>query len=285
MVAMPSHIPALSPHFDEDILSLLKRVAEQDILPYFQNLKELDIETKSSATDFVTIADKRAERQLIAGLKLLLPEARFVAEENTAQFGLPEALDTGFVWTIDPLDGTRNFVKGDPHFCTMLGLLYDGMPVGAWIYKPLTSESVIARHNELPCYTDSQGCAHTRQPNPSNLANSSLHNLKGCMNAMGFDSAIRERVREKLKTLKGRFHIGSAGVEAMNIAAGSCDYLMHSKLTYWDSVPVVMVLSSLGYHVRLGPSGVRYQPGDKGVLLGAPTSEIWQQLADFVWSA
>ncbi len=285
MVTMTSRIPALSPHFDEDILSLQTRVAEQDILPYFQNLRELDIETKSSATDFVTIADKQAERQLISGLKRLLPEAGFVAEENTAQFGLSEALDTGFVWTIDPLDGTRNFVKGNAQFCTMLGLLYDGMPVGAWLYKPLTSESVMARHDGLPRYIDAQGSQQNHQSNATNLGNASIHSLKGCMNAMGFDSAIRERVREKLKTIKGRFHIGSAGVEAMSIAAGSCDYLMHSKLTYWDSVPVVMVLNSFGYHVRLAPSGAHYQPGDKGVLLAAPTPEIWQQLADFVWSA
>jgi fructose-1,6-bisphosphatase/inositol monophosphatase family enzyme len=285
MVTMISRIPALSPHFDDDILSLQTRVAEQDILPYFQNLKELDIETKSSATDFVTIADRQAERQLISGLKYLLPEAQFVAEENTAQFGLSEALDTGFVWTIDPLDGTRNFVEGNAEFCTMLGLLYDGMPVGAWIYKPLTSESVIARHDGLPRYIDAQGSHRICQPNASDLASTSIHSLKGCLNAMGFDSTIRERVREKLKTLQGRFHIGSAGVEAMSIAAGSCDYLMHSKLTYWDSVPVVMVINSLGYHVRLAPSGANYQPGDKGVLLAAPTTEIWQQLADFVWSA
>ena len=49
MVTMSSRIPALSPHLDDDILSLQTRIAEQDILPYFQNLKELDIETKSSA--------------------------------------------------------------------------------------------------------------------------------------------------------------------------------------------------------------------------------------------
>ncbi len=72
---------------------------------------------------------------------------------------------------------------------------------------------------------------------------------------MGFTTDIRDQVREKLKTLKGRFHVGSAGVEAMNIACGRSDYLMHSKLTYWDSVPVVMVLDAMGYHVRLGPSG------------------------------
>ena len=108
--------------------------------------------------------------------------------------------------------------------------------------------------------------------------------MRGNMNAMGFPSDIRDRVREKLKTLKGRFHVGSAGVEAMNIACATSDYLMHSKLTYWDSVPVVMVMQALGHHVRLAPGGLPYQPGDKGVLLAAPSAVIWQELADFVWS-
>ncbi len=79
-----------------------------------------------------------------------------MAEENTAQFGLPAALDSGFVWTIDPLDGTRNFVKGNADFCSMLGLLYNGVPIAAWVHKPLSKESVIARSNEAPCYIDSK---------------------------------------------------------------------------------------------------------------------------------
>lgn len=282
MVMMPERIPDLPAYFDDDIIALLMRVGERDILPYFQNLQALDIQTKSSATDFVTIADKRAEKKLIEGLHLLLPDARFVAEENTAQFGLPSALDSGFVWTIDPLDGTRNFVKGHSDFCSMLGLLYDGVPVAAWLHKPLSKESVIARAGKVPRYIDSDG---QMQICAGRTDNAPLDEMRGNMNAMGFATDIRDRVREKLKTLKGRFHVGSAGVEAMNIACGKSDYLMHSKLTYWDSVPVVMVMQALGYHVRLAPCGTPYQAGDKGVLLAAPTPLVWQELADFVWSA
>ena len=282
MVMMPERIPDLPAYFDDDIIALLMRVGERDILPYFQNLQALDIQTKSSATDFVTIADKRAEKKLIEGLHLLLPDARFVAEENTAQFGLPSALDSGFVWTIDPLDGTRNFVKGHSDFCSMLGLLYDGVPVAAWLHKPLSKESVIARAGQVPRYIDSDG---QMQICAGRTDNAPLDEMRGNMNAMGFATDVRDRVREKLKTLKGRFHVGSAGVEAMNIACGKSDYLMHSKLTYWDSVPVVMVMQALGYHVRLAPCGTPYQAGDKGVLLAAPTPLVWQELADFVWSA
>ena len=53
-----------------------------------------------------------------------------------------------------------------------------------------------------------------------------LDEMRGNMNAMGFPIDIRDRVREKLKTLKGRFHVGSAGLEAMNIACATSDYLM-----------------------------------------------------------
>ena len=164
----------------------------------------------------------------------------------------------------------------------MLGLLYDGVPVAAWLHKPLSKESVIARAGQVPRYIDSDG---QMQICAGRTDNAPLDEMRGNMNAMGFATDIRDRVREKLKTLKGRFHVGSAGVEAMNIACGKSDYLMHSKLTYWDSVPVVMVMQALGYHVRLAPCGTPYQAGDKGVLLAAPTPLVWQELADFVWSA
>ena len=281
MVMTARHSPVNTARFDADILALLIDVGRSDIVPHFQNLDKKDLDTKASATDFVTIADRQAEKHLIAGLKNLLPEARVVAEENTALHGLPEALESGYVWTIDPLDGTRNFVKGDAQFCSMLGLLYDGQPVAAWLYKPLSGEAVIAHHGQMPRYLAGNGegreCLYSGQ-------NKKLDEMCGNMNAMGFHSDIRDRVREKLKTLKGRFHVGSAGVEAMNIACGKSDYLMHSKLTYWDSVPVVMVMQALGHHVRLAPCGSPYQPGDKGVLLAAPSPVIWQDLADFVWS-
>ena len=281
MVMIARHSLINTAHFDQDILALLSRVGREDILPHFRNLDKKDVDTKASDTDFVTIADRQAEKHLIAGLKNLLPEARFVAEENTALHGLPEALESGYVWTIDPLDGTRNFVKGDEQFCSMLGLLYDGQPVAAWIYKPLSGEAVIAHHGQRPRYITGNGegreCSYSGQ-------DKRLDEMRGNMNAMGFPIDIRDRVREKLKTLKGRFHVGSAGVEAMNIACATSDYLMHSKLTYWDSVPVVMVMQALGHHVRLAPGGLPYQPGDKGVLLAAPSAVIWQELADFVWS-
>lgn len=278
---MAEPVAGLLPAIDDQILALLAKVAEQDILPYFNNLQKTDIETKSSDTDFVTIADRQSEKHLIQGLRAILPEAGFIAEEQVALHGLPAQLDTGYFWTIDPIDGTRNFVRGGTEFCTMLGLIFDGRPIAAWIYKPVTKDAIIAQIGKAVHYfgPDKQ----LSQAIPRKAA-SSLNDLTGSMNAMGFDNAIQKEVREKLKTLKGRFHVGSAGVEVMNIACAKADYLMHSKLTYWDSVPVFVILEALGFYARLGPDEIFYQPGDTGVLLAAENQKIWQELAHFIWS-
>ena len=108
--------------------------------------------------------------------------------------------------------------------------------------------------------------------------------LQGTLNAMGFDLSIREQVRNKLRNLNGRFHLGSAGIDAFYIALGQSDYLMHSKLTPWDSVPVELTCRELGYNVQLAPEGTPFHWREKGVLLAASTKVKWQEIADFIWS-
>ena len=108
--------------------------------------------------------------------------------------------------------------------------------------------------------------------------------LQGTLNAMGFDLSIRERIRDKLRELPGRFHLGSAGIDAFYIALGQSDYLMHSKLTPWDSVPVELTCRELGYHVRLAPDRTPFHWKSKGVLLATSTMAQWQKVADFIWS-
>jgi fructose-1,6-bisphosphatase/inositol monophosphatase family enzyme len=271
-----------SPAFEGNIVSLLRQTAQSAILPYFQNLQNSQITTKTSATDFVTIADKQAERALISGLRSLLPEADFIAEEMHSLSGKPSVqTDKAYIWTIDPLDGTRNFVKGDHQFCMMIGLLKHGWPIWSCIYHPLKDEAVIAKQDRTVYLIGSDNQRVSCQPRRNK---GPLSCLSGSLNAMGFPPDIRDRVRQRLKQLKGRFHAGSAGIDAMNIACAKSDYLMHSKLTFWDSVPVVMTLTGLGYYIRMAPDGGVYQPGQTGILIGAANRESWQEIVNYIWS-
>ena len=78
--------------------------------------------------DLVSYVDQETERRLVAGLRELLPEAGFITEEGTA--GPTHAEE--FIWIIDPLDGTTNFVHGLPVYSISVALLHHKSWWWAW---------------------------------------------------------------------------------------------------------------------------------------------------------
>ena len=158
---------------------------------------------------------------------------------------------------------------------------WKGNPLRSWIYRPLVGDAVVAGKDKGVSHYLPTGEVVACKPR---WHQNELPLLQGTLNAMGFDLSIREQVRNKLRGLKGRFHLGSAGVDALYIALGQSDYLMHSKLTPWDSVPVELTCRELGYHVRLAPDETPFHWQAKGVLLAASTKKQWQEIADFIWS-
>ena len=267
---------------DKAVLTILKQASKAKILPRYKRLSDADISTKTSKTDFVTVADREAEADITEKLLNVLPGSHCIGEESVADGRCDiTAFNADYIWTVDPIDGTRNFVSGSEHFCCMVSLIEKGQPLRSWIYRPLVGDAVIAIRNEGVRHYLASGevvaCAPRHRENEIPL-------LQGTLNAMGFDLSIREQVRNKLRGLKGRFHLGSAGVDALYIALGQSDYLMHSKLTPWDSVPVELTCRELGYHVRLAPDETPFHWQAKGVLLAASTKKQWQEIADFIWS-
>ena len=127
-----------NPTLKAAVADLLREAADRFVLPRFQNLQSQDIATKTSDTDFVTIADQQAESWLAPKLSVLQPG--FVIGEEAASLtpAIRDHIPLGYGWTIDPLDGTKNFVKGNQTFCSMVALLWNGQPVQSWIWQPLT---------------------------------------------------------------------------------------------------------------------------------------------------
>lgn len=267
---------------DKAVLLVLKQVSEAIILPRYKRLSDAEISTKTDANDFVTVADREAEADIFSKLLGMLPGSRCIGEESVAE-GLCDITtsDANYTWIVDPIDGTRNFVAGEEHFCCMVSLIWEGTPLKSWIYRPLVGDAVVAGKDEGVSHYLPTGEVVACKPR---WHQNELTLLQGTLNAMGFDLSIREQVRNKLRGLKGRFHLGSAGVDALYIALGQSDYLMHSKLTPWDSVPVELTCRELGYHVRLAPDETPFHWQAKGVLLAASTKKQWQEIADFIWS-
>src|SRR5256885_2774792 len=87
------------------------------------------------AKDYVTQIDQAAEEAIIDIVRKAYPEHGFLAEESGAS-----ASDAEYVWIIDPIDGTTNFIHGFPQYCTSIGVTHRGALAHAVIYDPVKNE-------------------------------------------------------------------------------------------------------------------------------------------------
>ncbi len=116
----------------------LAREAGVLALDYFRNREKLGTRMKG-AQDFLTEADGAVEQMLRTRLSRLFPKDGFVGEEGGGE-GADE------LWVVDPIDGTANFARGEPHWCISIGFMQRGKPLVGVIYAPVTGEMFAARH-------------------------------------------------------------------------------------------------------------------------------------------
>lgn len=130
---------SLARDLESGALSLtLAEIAEDAarvILPFWR--ADATVETKADDSP-VTQADRAAEALILERLAALYPGVQTVAEEAVAADGAPEAAENWF-WLIDPLDGTRGFVRGGEAFTVNIALIHAGRPTAGVVTAPATS--------------------------------------------------------------------------------------------------------------------------------------------------
>ena len=120
----------------EELLQAAEEVADAvgDItLRYFRG--GLAVESKDDESP-VTIADRETERAMRAAISERFPDHGILGEEYGA-----EGLERPIVWILDPIDGTKSFIAGAPHFGTLIGVLHQGRPLAGVIRMPQLGES------------------------------------------------------------------------------------------------------------------------------------------------
>ncbi|MFF8378732.1 inositol monophosphatase family protein [Streptomyces sp. NPDC015661] len=129
-----------------EVEEAVRKAAAAEIMPRFRQLAADDIVEKNGPHDLVTVADRAAEAHLTASLTALLPGSVVVGEEAVhADPTLYEALrGDAPVWIVDPVDGTRQFVHGDPGFCTLVALARHGEVLASWTFAPALEEFAVA---------------------------------------------------------------------------------------------------------------------------------------------
>ena len=110
---------------NEFFFYLLKKVNDDIILKHLENLSSDEIFTKSDKDDFVTVYDKKAEEYIIKEINKKFTTIKIIGEETSFQKNIDfSIIDDGYYFTIDPIDGTKNYINKNKNFCSMVSLIF-----------------------------------------------------------------------------------------------------------------------------------------------------------------
>lgn len=212
-----------------------------------------------SRRSWVTEADRASEKLILQRLAEAFPGHAVLAEESRPDTGW----ERGYVWVIDPLDGTRNFVSAIPIFCVNVALLLDGEALLGATYDP----------NRDVCVLGGPGLGLTANGEPASA--SAAPDLASAIvtTDLGFDDRRGELMLDVLSELwpevQGCRIIGSAAIGLAWAACGQTDLMLHPLLCPWD-VAAALALVPAGGGLILDRDGGPATPGSEGVAAGAP---------------
>ena len=132
-------------------IARLARDAGREIMAVYAT--DFAVEGKADESP-VTDADRRAERVIIKGLSVLTPGYPVIAEEQAAAGNIPQA--GNLYWLVDPLDGTREFIKRNGEFTVNIGLIEAGKPVLGVVFAPALDQ-MYAGGSELGAWMETAG--------------------------------------------------------------------------------------------------------------------------------
>ncbi len=215
------------------VLALIQQVAAEVILPRFRALADHEVMEKSLG-DLVTVADREAEVVLTRELLAAYPEALVVGEEATsADPRLLRALPAAaHAFTVDPVDGTKNFVHGRPDFGIMVAQLRSGRPVRSWIWQPVHERAYLAEQGA------GAWCGPRRLTTRPAPADESRWRV--ATSAWG----LRGRSFAALPPLVGTWV--SCAVDYPHLVEGDADALLYSSSLPWDHLPGQLLLLEAG---------------------------------------
>ncbi|MFD7115734.1 inositol monophosphatase family protein [Streptomyces sp. NPDC059922] len=230
----------------------LRAAAAAEIMPRFRQLAAHEIVEKHGPHDLVTVADRGAEEHLTAALTALLPGSVVVGEEAVhADPALYEALSGDApVWIVDPVDGTRPFVRGERGFCTLVALARGGEVLASWTYAAALDEMAIAVRGRgatldgVPLHSGAPApgaVLHVAMSHPDYTTDEQKHALLG-LRTEGVEARP----------------CGSAGLEYLGVARGALDAVAFNWELAWDHAAGLLLVEEAG-GTQLTLTGERFR--------------------------
>ncbi len=245
---------------NEEFLQIARQAADQArtiVLGAYGRLRQ--VEEKFQA-GLVTEADKASEREIRKVITDAFPQHAFLGEEE----GMSGSPDSDYIWMIDPIDGTTNYVHQLPFFAISIALEYKGEMVLGLVDAPALGDQ----------YHALKGGGAYR--NGERITISPRDRLADALVATGFSSQSKHDLHSQVLALEGPLEstrgvrrLGSAALDLCLVACGVFDAFWEKHLSPWDTAAGTVLVREAGGLVQSFDS-LDYEPRMKTILAGNP---------------
>lgn len=239
-------------------------------LEFQRQLGTLAIESKGPQ-DFVTEADRAVERLIREAIGKKFPDDAVLGEEYGASDGT-----SGFVWVIDPIDGTANFIAGLPLWCVSIACFFEGRSVVGAIHAPVVGDTYTAAAGSG---TTLNGTAVTARAVDDFRHGSVGVGFPG--GAAGADAARRVLVFCQSVIDAGGVFVrpGSGALLLADVAAGRLIAGVEPHMNAWDCLAGLLMIEEAGGRIEPYDGATILQNGARIVASGAPLFDTLRPLA------
>ena len=205
------------------------------IRSHYGKVKDHEIEEKAQ-NSLVSFVDKQAEEQLVKKLGRLIPHSGFITEEET-----PDQADKDYVWIIDPLDGTTNFLQSIPIFSVSIALRHHDKMVAGWVFDIMQND----------CYHAISGNGAFLNQSPIKV--SGRNQMDRSIIVTGFPYNEKDLLPDLVSVFnrflteaRGIRRLGSAAIDLAYTAAGRFDAFYERTLNIWDVAAGALIVEEAG---------------------------------------
>ena len=195
--------------------------ASKILIRDFGELENLQV-SKKGPKDFVTNSDKKTEKVLINELTKNKKKYSILSEE----IGFIKNDYNDYIWVIDPIDGTTNFLHGIPHFCISIGLKFRDEIISGIIFDPIKNETFYAEKNQGAFF------------NNHRIRVSKRKNLDECLFATNKNGLSSTDLNSRI--------FGSAALDLAYVASGRIDGYFQNGLNLWDIAAGTLIVKEAG---------------------------------------
>ena len=198
----------------------------------FGELEKLQV-SKKGACDYVTSADTRSEKIIVEELSKFTSKYSFLCEER----GIIENEDKYHKWIVDPIDGTNNFRRGIPYFCTSIALLDNNTSVAGLVLDPIRGSCYKAAANS-GAFVDGRNRLRVSKVSTIREAFVAYRNIP-------YDTI--QKLCDLSVVLRQN---GSVALDLAYLAAGKYDVVIARDVSIWDIAAGIVLVKEAGGFVR-----------------------------------